>query len=239
VQPPPIVVQPPTINPVTIPSIVPPTINPVTVPSIVPPMIQPPLELPAIELPTLPTPFVALPPVVVVPLVHVAPIEIPSIEIPSIAIPAVAISPEYQPAGRQYPGARSSASAAISIVLRPEAPHATSGVLPAALLAAPTSFVEAAATIEHAEPAGGGAAGSTRDSSSDRRDRPPPPPLPTPPSTGGLSGFTGLGGAVLLLLVALTGALQAFRPLWRSTPIGLNRNEPPREPRATDRDKPG
>ncbi|TML74387.1 MAG: hypothetical protein E6G13_01060 [Actinobacteria bacterium] len=72
------------------------------------------------------------------------------------------------------------------------------------------------------------------------RDSLPPAPTPQPPASGGLlGGATGLGGAVLLLIVALTGAFQVFRPLWRSAPLRLNRDEPRRKPRAADRDKPG
>ena len=259
-QPPP--AQPPVIVPVVVPPITPPAIGPIAFPPIVPPAIAPPVfgppliqppavQPPAVDIPLPDSPFVELPdsPFVEVPVV--APVQVPfmppivvsvGVELPPIGLPSVAaaIPPEYQPVLVRYPRAHADVALSSIVTEKPSRPS-SSGTLGSLVTRAESSpslgAYDPRARVQAVRVVAEAAHSTPRRPS---RDSLPPAPTPQPPASGGLlGGATGLGGAVLLLIVALTGAFQVFRPLWRSAPLRLNRDEPRRKPRAADRDKPG
>jgi hypothetical protein len=267
VQPPSVIVPvvapataPPAIGPIAFPPIVSPAIAPSVFdpPAVQPPVLQPVVQPqaiapPALDVPSLPgSPFVELPdspfvrvPVVAPVQVPVMPpivISVPAVEVPPIEVPSVtaAIPPEYQPVAVRYPGARADVALASVVIEKPSRPT-SAGVLASVVTHAESSpslgAYDPRARVQPVRVVAEAAHSTPRRSS---RDSLPPAPTPQPPVSGGLlGGATGLGGAALLLIVALTGAFQVFRPLWRSAPLRLNRDEPRRKPRAADRDKPG
>src|SRR5436305_583101 len=153
---------------------------------------------------------------------------------------AGAIPPGYQPVPVRYPRGHAVVARSSIVIEKPSRPS-SSGTLGSLVTRAESSpslgAYDPRARVQPVRVVAEAAHSTPRPPS---RDSLPPAPTPQPPASGGLlGGATGLGGAVLLLIVALTGAFQVFRPLWRSAPLRLNRDEPRRKPRAAARDKPG